>query len=228
MTALPIPVLDLRERVLASGAQCLGDSDLLALLLGTGTRGRPVGVVAARLLVRAGGVEGLLRIGPHAFVAEEGLGMAKAARIAAGLELGRRAVVRSLAEQRLIVAGADAVAHWARPRLAMLEHEEVWLLSLDGRNGVKSSQRIAQGGLHGCALTARDVLRPALRDAASAIVLVHNHPSGDPTPSTEDIEMTRLVAMACEVVGVPLLDHVVVARGGAASLFELGVLAPSV
>jgi DNA repair protein RadC len=80
--------------------------------------------------------------------------------------------------------------------------------------------------LHGCALTPRDVLGPALRDAASAIVVIHNHPSGDPEPSPEDIAMTRAVAAACDVVGVPLLDHVVVAKGGATSLLERGALDP--
>ena len=113
---------------------------------------------------------------------------------------------------------------WAGPRLANLEHEEVWLLALDGRNGLKSARRIAQGGMHACALTTRDVLAPALRDAASAIVLVHNHPSGDPRPSPEDVNMTSLVARACEVVGMHLLDHVIVARGGSASLLESGAM----
>ncbi len=116
---------------------------------------------------------------------------------------------------------------WARPRLAALEHEEVWLLSLDGKYGLKSARRIAQGGLHGCALLTRDVLSPALRDGASAIVLVHNHPSGDPTPSPEDIAMTRAVRAAGELVGIPLLDHVVVARSGARSIGEAEPNEPS-
>jgi DNA repair protein RadC len=84
--------------------------------------------------------------------------------------------------------------------------------------------RIAQGGLHGCALTPRDVLRPALRDGGSAIVVIHNHPSGDPTPSPDDIKMTAALAVACDVVGIELLDHVVVARGGATSLREMGAV----
>ncbi|HEY1535151.1 MAG TPA: JAB domain-containing protein, partial [Polyangiaceae bacterium] len=91
---------------------------------------------------------------------------------------------------------------------------------LDGKYGLKSARRIAQGGLHGCALLTRDVLSPALRDGASAIVLVHNHPSGDPTPSPEDIAMTRAVRVAGELVGIPLIDHVVVSRSGACSLSE--------
>jgi DNA repair protein RadC len=89
---------------------------------------------------------------------------------------------------------------------------------------MRSSRRVAQGGANSCALTARDILRPALRDGASAIILVHNHPSGDPTPSDADINMTSEVDVACAAIGLPLLDHVVVGSEGAASLLELGVV----
>ncbi|MGC4089881.1 MAG: JAB domain-containing protein [Polyangiaceae bacterium] len=148
------------------------------------------------------------------------IGVAKAVRVAAALELGRRAQLQAMSRASLQLVGYQEVVEWARPRLGTLEHEEVWLLTLDARNWLKAARRIAQGGAHGCALTTRDVLAPALRDAASAIVLVHNHPSGDPTPSPEDVSMTRAVAAACDVVGVPLIDHVVIGRHGASSLFE--------
>jgi DNA repair protein RadC len=210
---------DLREHALAFGVQNLADVDLLTLLLGTGCAGEPVALSAATLLDRIGGLEGIARLGPHA-LARRGIGPAKAARIVAAIELGRRALLRSLAEERQIFDCFERVANWAKPRFGALEHEEVWLLSLDGKYGLKSARRIAQGGLHGCALLTRDVLSPALRDGASAIVLVHNHPSGDPTPSAEDIAMTRAVRAAGELVGVPLIDHVVVARTGARSLCE--------
>ncbi len=157
----------------------LGDVDLLTLLLGTGSAGESVALSAAALLDRSGGLEGMARLGPHA-LARRGIGPAKAARIAAAVELGRRALLRSLAEERAVFDCFERVVHWAQPRLATLEHEEVWLLSLDGKYGLKSARRNRPGGLHGCALLTRDVLSPALRDGASAIVLVHNHPSGDP------------------------------------------------
>lgn len=211
---------DLRERALLSGLEQLSDAELLALLLGTGARGRPVMELSRRLLEDNFGLEGLARLSPHGLAAQHGLGPAKAARVTAALELGRRALSATNAARRLELSSFEAVARWASPRLLHLDHEEVWLLSLDGRNGLKSARRIAQGGMHACALTTRDVLAPALRDSASAIVLVHNHPSGDPRPSPEDMRMTRAVASACEVVGVPLLDHVVVAHGGAASLLD--------
>ncbi len=210
---------DSREHALAFGVQTLADVELLALLLGTGSAGESVALAAAALLDASGGIVGLCRLGPHG-LARRGIGPAKATRIAAALELGRRALVAQLAEERLVFDCFEQVVRWAQPRLAALEHEEVWLLSLDGKYGLKCARRIAQGGLHGCALLTRDVLSPALRDGASAIVLVHNHPSGDPTPSPEDRAMTRAVQAAAELVGIPLLDHVVVARTGACSLCD--------
>jgi DNA repair protein RadC len=210
---------DLREHALAFGVQTLADVDLLALLLGTGSAGESVALSAAALLEGSGGLEGIARLGPHA-LARRGIGPAKATRIAAAVELGRRALLQVLSEERAVFDCFEQVVRWARPRLGTLEHEEVWLLSLDGKYGLKSARRIAQGGLHGCALLTRDVLSPALRDGASAIVLVHNHPSGDPTPSPEDIAMTRAVRAAGELVGIPLIDHVVVSRSGACSLSD--------
>ncbi|HEX9619104.1 MAG TPA: DNA repair protein RadC [Polyangiaceae bacterium] len=216
---------DLRERALREGPELLGDAELIALLLGTGAQGQPAPLVAAKLLASVGGLSGLARVGPSVLAAHRGLGPAKAVRLAAALELGRRVGLGQTAARVRIVSFQDVV-DWAKPRLAGLEHEELWLLSLDGQGGLKSTRRIAQGGVHGCALAARDVLVPALRDAASAIVVVHNHPSGDPAPSREDVHMTRELCRACDAVAVPLLDHVVVARGGASSLVELGLLEP--
>jgi DNA repair protein RadC len=113
------------------------------------------------------------------------------------------------------------------PEIGALAHEEMWVVCLDGRNRVRASRRVAQGGLHGCAVLPRDVLRVAVHEAASAIVLVHNHPSDDPTPSAEDLVMTRRAAEAAAIVGVPLVDHVIVAPSGRyTSMLDLGVLEP--
>jgi DNA repair protein RadC len=217
-------MLDLRERALSLDLARLGDVELVALVLGTGSAGQSVSELARELFDAAGGLEGLLRSAPHGLAARRGLGPAKATRLVAALELGRRAMLSSLAHRIPVLDSFDEVVDWARPRLAGLDHEEVWLLSVDGQNGLKAARRVAQGGLHGCALTTRDVLGPALRDAASAILLVHNHPSGDPRASPEDMAMTRALSAACKVVGLPLLDHVIVARGGASSIFESGAL----
>jgi DNA repair protein RadC len=218
------PDAELRARALRTGAHTLGDLELVALILARARSQKSALGVAARLLDDAGGLLGLARLGLSGLASRPGMDLAAASRLVAALELGRRAAALALGEERETIGCFESVVRWARPRLAALEHEEVWLLSLDGRNGLKTARRIAQGGLHGCALTPRDVLQPAVRDGASAIVLVHNHPSGEPGPSTQDVDMTRAVAMACDVVGVPLLDHVIVARGGATSLLELGAL----
>jgi DNA repair protein RadC len=220
------PPSPLRARALLAGPTQLGDLELVTLLLEGAGRDQPAWAVAAELLDAAGGLGPLSRQSAHHLSTVHGLSIGEAGSLVAAFELGRRASVQDLADERGRIGSFDSVAEWARPRLAHLEYEEVWLLSLDGGNGLKSVTRVAQGGLHGCALTPRDVLRPALRDGASAMVLVHNHPSGDPTPSEADVQMTRSLARAAEMVGVPLLDHVVVARAGATSLLELGALAP--
>ncbi|MCC6900956.1 MAG: DNA repair protein [Polyangiaceae bacterium] len=196
-----------------------GDVELVSLLLGPGKVEGAL-TLAARLLERAGGVDRLAGMSPHEIAALAKVGTDRATRVVAAIELGRRVHAAAALCRREAVGSFAAVERWASPRLSHLEHEEVWLLCLDGRNAMKSALCVARGGAHGCALTPRDLLAPALREAASAVVLVHNHPSGDPTPSAEDVHMTRAVAAACEVVGVPLLDHVVVARGGAASVFD--------
>jgi len=213
---------DRRERALCEGVETLPDQDLLAIVLGTGARGEPVGLVAAHLLEAEGGLAGVARNSPHGLASRRGIGPAKATRLAAAFELGRRVQIGVLAAATFCLRDHDEVVAWAHPRLSGLEHEEVWLLALDARNAVKSVRRIARGGAHGCALSTRDVLSPALRDNAHAIILIHNHPSGDPRPSPEDLAMTIAIRTACEVVGMPLLDHVVVARDGSSSLFEHG------
>lgn len=214
----------LRERLFESGERDLSDAELLTVLIGSGASGRSARTVAQEMLESAGSLARLAEGGAHGALDCRGVGLATAARLMAAVELGRRVALGQLESSRQCIDSYQAVADWARPRLAGLDHEEVWLLCLDARNGVKSRLRVAQGGQHGCALTPRDILRPAIRDAASGIVLIHNHPSGDPTPSREDVAMTEQVALAADLVGIPLLDHVVVARDGARSLRELGLL----
>jgi DNA repair protein RadC len=200
----------------------LSDVELLALLLNTGARGDSALSLAAKLLQAFGGLRGLCQVGAHELTAQRGIRQAKAARVLAGLELGRRGIALQGNASQTIRCAAD-LEPWASATLAPLSHEEVWLLCLDAKNHLLARRRIGIGGAHGCALTPKDVLRPAIRDCASAIVLVHNHPSGDPTPSASDVQMTHVVASAAHVVGLQLLDHVVVASGGYASLYELGL-----
>ncbi len=213
-----------RERALESGVEGLGDADLIAIVLGTGHADEPVGVLAAALLDECGGLPGLARTGAGAFAARRGVGRAKGARLAAATELGRRIAQAASRQTSARLPESRSVDAWARPRLASLDHEELWVLALDGHNGLRAARRIAAGGLHGLVISPRDPLRVALREGASAFILVHNHPSGDPTPSPEDVAFTEKIAVAAAVVATPLLDHVVVARNGYASLLDAGLM----
>lgn len=216
-----------RERAAEVGVESLGDAELVAIVLGTGRAGVPVGTLAAILLDEHGGVAGLARAGVGGLAQTPGLGPAKGARLAAAVELGRRAVFAASLPACPKLPDRAAVEAWARPRLATLDHEELWVLALDGRHGLRAARRAASGGIHGLHVSARDVLRIALREAASAFVLVHNHPSGDPTPSDEDVAFTHTVVDAAALVGTPLLDHVVIARRRASSMLDLGLLVRS-
>jgi DNA repair protein RadC len=213
-----------QHRALVGGIDSLGDADLLSIVLGTGGGGFPLATLTATLLEEHGGVGGLLRLGVGELAEHRGVGPAKALRLMAALELGRRAVQVAALEASPRLFDRAAVEAWARPRLATLDHEELWVLSLDGRHGLRAARRAASGGIHGLHVGVRDVLRLALREAASAIVLVHNHPSGDPTPSDEDVAFTKAVLEGAAAVGTPLLDHVIVARQRSSSMLDLGLL----
>ena len=195
--------LPVHEAARARGVDALGDAELLQLAVGVSPR------TAGALLDECGGVGELSRAGDIVKL----VGRARALRMAAAIELGRRATSAVVSD--VPMTDPHEVARWATARLCRLEHEELWVLALDGRNHLRAARRVAMGGLHGVHVSVRDVLRPVLREGASGFVLVHNHPSGDPTPSQEDVEFTRRIEQAAEVVGVPLLDHVVVARHGA-------------
>ena len=177
--------------------------------------------VALELLSALGGLGGLARstsdeLEAHLVASPRFASAGCSGAILASFELGRRAARDAPAPASM--SSSAEVAAWAVPRLLGLDHEELWLLALDGRSQVRAIRCVAKGGLHGMGVRPADPLRLALRAAASGFVLVHNHPSGDPTPSREDVNFTRRVAAAAAVVGMPLLDHVVVGRDGFASV----------
>lgn len=213
-----------RERAADAGVETLGGPELIALLLGTGSAREPVLVLAEALLHEYGGMLGLARAGLGELSAREGVGLAKGARLAAAIELGRRVQIELARPSGVSLFDSRAVDRWARPRLAALEHEELWALAVDARHHLKSARKIASGGLHGIHVAARDPLRVMLREGASAFVLVHNHPSGDPSPSPEDIVFTERIAEAGDIVGTPLLDHLVIGRPSYTSMLDGGFL----
>lgn len=198
------------------GCAKLADHCVIALTAGVAPQ------VGLAILERVGGMEGLSRAGPGMLCDVEGIGPARAARLLACVELGRRVAERRSVDRTL--ASACQVAELMTPRIGHLDHEEMWVLALDGRNHLRGARRVAQGGRHGLSITASEILSAALLEAASGFVLVHNHPSGSAEPSPEDVRMTDAVADAAAIVGVPLLDHVIVTRAGYTSLLERGVV----
>jgi DNA repair protein RadC len=211
-----------RERLDRLDAPALADAELLALLLRTGGRGCDALDLARSLLERHAGLRGLARAGTSELCAATGLGPAKAASLRAAFEIGRRVAARPLQAGRPIRGPADLHDHFAA-HLRDAACEEFLVVLLDGRHRVLRSEAISRGTLTASLVHPREVFRPAIRAAAAAVVLVHNHPSGDPTPSREDQEITRRLARAGEILGIRVLDHVVVAEAGYRSLREDGL-----
>jgi DNA repair protein RadC len=212
-----------RERLYALGPAALSDAELLALLLRTGDRRADALAVAASLLERHGGLHGLARAGGRELKAAPGMGPAKSASVCASLELGRRLAARRLHPGAAIRGPADVFAHF-HPSLRLVPHERFIALLLDGRHRVLREEVVSQGTLTASLVHPREVFRPALRESAAALILVHNHPSGDPTPSAEDREVTLRLVRAGDLLGVRVIDHVVVAERGFCSLKEEGAM----
>ncbi len=212
-----------RERLRAVGVEGLSDAELLALLLGTGGRAEPVEVLAARLLHELGGLSALPRLGPDSLAEWPGLGPIKAGRVAAAVELGRRVVARPLDRGSRIGSSRDIDAA-LRPRLAHADVEHFIAIALDAKNRPIRQLLIARGGLSACPVAPSDVFRALLREAAAGVVFVHNHPSGEPSPSAEDVALTDRLRRAGELLGVGVLDHVIIGREGYFSFLDAGLL----
>jgi len=213
-----------RERALADGVFALGDAELLALLLGTGVRGTSVVQLATRLIDAFDGLDGLARVGPFALADRPGVGMVKALRLLAGIELGRRYVYRAGRRADPLDSSAAVFARFG-PALGGLDSEELWVMAVDARNTVRGCRRVALGGVHACAMHPRDILRVAIAEGAVGLVMVHNHPSANPSPSMDDIMMTKRVMAAADLVGITLVDHLIVgANDDYRSMLDLGFI----
>lgn len=209
-----------RERMLSSGASSLSDAELLALLLRTGTAREGVLDLAARILGRVGGAAGLARVGPETLAQIPGCGRAKATEIVAALELGRRSA-RALAAERPQIGCPEDAVDLLHPQLAHLEHERSVVLLLDRKHRVLREAVVGIGGVAHAPMEAREILAVALREPGTAAILVaHNHPSGDPEPSPDDVNVTARLAEASEIVGIEFVDHVIVAARGWVSLLS--------
>jgi DNA repair protein RadC len=214
-----------RERLRSLGGAALSTRELLAILVGSGGRSGSALDVADRLLVWGSG--SLRRLDTLAWGDQEvpGVGGATASRLAAALELGRRAAREPLPERARIRGPADVHA-LVGPRLRDLPQEEFHVLLLNTQHRVLRTVLVTRGVLDASLIHPREVFRPAIREAAAAVVLVHNHPSGDPAPSAEDRAVTRSLARAGQTLGIRVLDHVIVGDDQWVSMADAGELDP--
>lgn len=206
-----------RERLRAQGVRALSDAEVVTLILGTGGPGG-VAELARRVLHAVGGPAGLARADVGRLSEIRGIGPARAAELVAALELGRRAT-RALAVERPQILTPEDAAALLEPRLAHLDHEESVVILLDRKHRVVAEETVGRGGIAHAPMEAREVYKAAMRQPGVAAVLVaHNHPSGDPTPSPQDVAVTRRLARAGEVLGIEFVDHLVIASRGFQSL----------
>jgi DNA repair protein RadC len=212
-----------RERLLEAGPQALSDGELLAILLGTGVRGQPVAELARRILSDWGGLTALLGSAPAELSRTKGVGPARAARLLAALEIGRRYLGAPIEPRSALGAPADA-ARFLKAKLLDLPHEVFCCLFLDTRHRLIRYEELFRGTIDGATVYPREVVKRALANNASAVIVGHNHPSGVSEPSEADRSITLKLAKALALVEIRLLDHVVVSRGGHVSLAERGLV----
>jgi DNA repair protein RadC len=213
-----------REKLLARGPAALGDTELLALLLRTGTRGRGVFQMAEEVLAHFGGLAGLLHASGDDLRAVKGLGgTAKRSELLAVLELARRAVAEQLKE-REVFGSPDSVKTYLQLHLARRPHEVFAGLFLDAQNRLIAMEELFRGTLTQTSVYPREVVLKSLHHHAAAVVLAHNHPSGTVQPSRADEALTQTLKAALSLVDVRVLDHVIVAPGQALSMAEKGLL----
>ena len=210
-----------RERLLAGEGASLNDAELLAVILQTGHRDAGVVRLARSLLERAGGLPGLLTVYPAELQSLPGIGPAKSAQVLAVVELARR-MARVGVERRPFVGSPAHVYDLLGMELGCQDREQFVVVLLDARHRVLRVHPVSLGELDRTPVHPREVFKPAIRLSSAALVLVHNHPSGDPTPSPDDREVTRRLVEAGQLLGIEVLDHVIIGRGRYASLKEMG------
>ena len=218
-----IPATELpRERMLARGAKALSDVELMAILLRTGSRGEHVIDLAKRLLRDADGLEGLGRLSLGELVAMRNVGRARAAQLMAAIELGRR-IGSVQPHERPVIAHPGHVFALLGADMALLDQEELRVILMNTRHQVMGVRELYKGSAHTVAVRVGEVFRDAIRENCPNVIVVHNHPSGDPTPSHHDVSLTREMYDAGRLLGIDLVDHVIITRKGPYSLHDAGI-----
>lgn len=211
-----------RERLLKFGSSALTNAELLAILLNTGLQGEPVMALADRLLRDHDGFPGLMKMTAQEMAAVHGIGPAKATRLKASMEIAHR-VMATLPEQRPRIVSPDDIMKLIGLEMALQEQEQLRVVMLNTRNEVTNIRTLYQGTTNQAHVRIAEVFREAIRMNAVAIVVAHNHPSGDPTPSSADIELTRLLHEAGHTLDIKVLDHMIIGHGRHVSMRRLGL-----
>jgi len=206
-----------RERLEKQGAGVLNNAELIAILLRVGMKGLNAVQVGQRLLYYFRGLEGLQKTTFKELCDVDGVGPAKAAQIKAAIELGRRLATQTPGD-RIMINSPQDVADQVQYQMAGLDQEELWVLLLDSRNCLLRTQHLYKGSLNVSSVRLAEVYRAGIRDNAAALIIVHNHPSGDPSPSPEDVHLTRMLIDAGKLLELPVLDHIVVGTRGVVSI----------
>jgi len=211
-----------RERLRHAGASSLSNSELLAIILRTGVGGESVVDLARRLLVSYDGLGGLARASFGQLESERGLGVAKTAQMQAAFELGRRLLVSSPEERPQIASPADA-ANLLMPEMDWLEQETLRTLLLDTKHHVLASPTVYVGNVNTSVIRVGEVFREAVRLNCVALIVAHNHPSGDPTPSPDDVRVTEQIVKAGQLLDIDVLDHLIIGHQRYVSMKERGL-----
>ncbi len=211
-----------RERMGKLGPQALNSAELIAILIRVGVKGENAVQVAHRLLQEFDGLAGLHRASIDEVQAIHGIGFAKAVTIKAAIELGRRLSIAS-PEDRPTIGSPEDVANLVQFEMSSLEQEHLRVLLLNTRNQVLDIVEVYQGSINSSVVRVGEIFAPAVRRKCASIIVVHNHPSGDPTPSTEDIAVTHAMIEAGKLLDIEILDHIVIGQGAYISLKEKGL-----
>lgn len=211
-----------RERLASLGAQALTNAELIAILVRVGVHGENAVQVGQRLLQVLGGLSGLHRVPFKELMNQHGMGEAKASQIKAAIELGRRLTLESPEEKPAINSPADAAA-LVQYDMSALEQEHLRVILLDRRNRVLEIVEVYKGSVNSSQVRVGELFKDAVRTNASAVIIVHNHPSGDPAPSPDDVAVTRAIVQAGKLLDIDVLDHLVIGLGKWVSLKERGL-----
>jgi DNA repair protein RadC len=211
-----------RERLAKLGPQSLTNAELLAILLRVGMVGESAVDVGQRLLQTFGGISGIHRASFEELSNQKGIKLAKAAQIKAAIELGRRLLLESPDERPAIHSPADA-AELVQYEMSALEQEELRVMLLDTRNRLQHIEYVYRGSVNSSQVRVAEIFKAAIRRNIPSLIVVHNHPSGDPTPSPDDVAITRAILQAGELLDIKLLDHIIIGSNRFISLKERGL-----